>query len=233
MVAEKSSVWCCSGSACMMRRTEGQKPMSSMRSASSRTRTSTPARLTWLCSMRSSRRPGVATSRSQPFSSAAICLSNLAPPMTMTARCPVFWQTTFTTSSICAASSRVGVTTSACGPWPDLPAMRCSVGRANAAVLPVPVWAEATTSLPARTSGMAPAWTGVGVEKPRASTPARICSFSPSSANEVVIAASIQQIRSSCTREGLLAVRMRKRAVSISHSRSGSTPWRLAILGRL
>ena len=33
----------------------------------------------------------------------------------------------------------------------------------KAAVLPVPVWAAARTSRPSRTSGMAAAWTGVGV----------------------------------------------------------------------
>ena len=33
----------------------------------------------------------------------------------------------------------------------------------KAAVLPVPVWAAARTSRPARTRGMAAAWTGVGV----------------------------------------------------------------------
>ena len=59
--------------------------------------------------------------------------------MTMTARWPVFSQTTETTFSICAASSRVGVTTSACGPLPLAPATSCSAGSAKAAVLPVPV----------------------------------------------------------------------------------------------
>ena len=36
------------------------------------------------------------------------------------------------------------------------------IGRTNAAVLPVPVWAPARTSRPARTRGIASAWTGVG-----------------------------------------------------------------------
>ena len=39
---------------------------------------------------------------------------------------------------------------------------RWSIGSTKAAVLPVPVWAPARTSRPARTSGMALAWTGVG-----------------------------------------------------------------------
>ncbi len=41
--------------------------------------------------------------------------------------------------------------------------MRCSVGNINAAVLPVPVCADATTSLPARTAGIAAACTGKDV----------------------------------------------------------------------
>ncbi len=37
------------------------------------------------------------------------------------------------------------------------------IGRTNAAVLPVPVWAPASTSRPSRTAGIAAAWTGVGI----------------------------------------------------------------------
>ena len=115
-MAEKSRVCRSRGSAATMRLTLGQKPMSSMRSASSSTRTFTSARLRWPCSMRSSRRPGVATRRSQPASSLRICRSSFAPPITTTAVWPVCSHTTETTSSICCASSRVGVTTSANGP---------------------------------------------------------------------------------------------------------------------
>ena len=39
----------------------------------------------------------------------------------------------------------------------------CSIGSAKPAVLPVPVWAPPMTSLPARMTGMACAWIGVGV----------------------------------------------------------------------
>ena len=116
IVAEKSSVWRSSGHSFTMRRTLGQKPMSSMRSASSSTRTCTSLSETWPCSMRSIRRPGVATSRSQPLSSPRICRSNFAPPMTTTALWPVCSHTVVTTPSICAASSRVGVTIRANGP---------------------------------------------------------------------------------------------------------------------
>ncbi len=74
-----------------------------------------------------------------------------------------------TLSSICAASSRVGVRTSArigwrAGEGGRLRATRAAAGcgSANAAVLPVPVWAPASTSRPSRTTGIACAWTGVG-----------------------------------------------------------------------
>ena len=42
------------------------------------------------------------------------------------------------------------------------PEIRCSSGRANAAVLPVPVAASPSRSLPSRSGGMASAWIGVG-----------------------------------------------------------------------
>jgi len=38
----------------------------------------------------------------------------------------------------------------------------CSIGSVKPAVLPVPVWAAASRSRPARTTGMACAWMGVG-----------------------------------------------------------------------
>ena len=40
---------------------------------------------------------------------------------------------------------------------------RCRIGRTNAAVLPVPVWAQPRTSRPSSTCGMQRCWTGVGV----------------------------------------------------------------------
>ena len=72
------------------------------------------------------------------------------------------------TSSIWPHSSRVGVTTRAVG-CAFLPStiigalMFCRIGSTKAAVLPVPVWAQPTTSRPASTRGMACSWIGVGV----------------------------------------------------------------------
>jgi hypothetical protein len=42
------------------------------------------------------------------------------------------------------------------------PASSCSIGKVKPAVLPVPVCAAASKSRPARTTGMACAWMGVG-----------------------------------------------------------------------
>ena len=62
------------------------------------------------------------------------------------------------------ASSRVGVRirarmTRGLGTFLD---RRCKMGAEKAQVLPVPVWAQPSTSLPARAGGMAPCWMGVG-----------------------------------------------------------------------
>ncbi len=61
-----------------------------------------------------------------------------------------------------SASSRVGASTIA---WVlELAgSIFCRIGSANAAVLPVPVWARPTTSLPSSRVGIARAWIGVGV----------------------------------------------------------------------
>ena len=76
MVAEKNSVWRRGGSLAQIFSISGMKPMSSMRSASSMTRISTPLirmrpRSNW-----SSRRPGVAISTSTPRSSFLFWSSN-------------------------------------------------------------------------------------------------------------------------------------------------------------
>ena len=66
MVAENSSDWRFAGRAAMILRTSRTKPMSSIRSASSRTNTWIPPRSSRPCFMRSSRRPGVAVTMSTP-----------------------------------------------------------------------------------------------------------------------------------------------------------------------
>src|SRR5262249_3154019 len=66
IVAENRSVCRFVGSIASTRLMAGRKPMSSMRSASSRTRTSSVDRSTALRSVRSSRRPGVAITTLAP-----------------------------------------------------------------------------------------------------------------------------------------------------------------------
>ena len=66
MVAEKNRVWRVKGTIFTMRSISGMNPMSSMRSASSITRSSTPVSRSLPRSKWSSRRPGVAISTSTP-----------------------------------------------------------------------------------------------------------------------------------------------------------------------
>ena len=81
IVAEKNSVWRLRGSLVTILRMSWMKPMSSMRSASSSTNTSTRSSVTARCCMRSSRRPGVATSTSTPWASVRIWRPIGTPPM--------------------------------------------------------------------------------------------------------------------------------------------------------
>ena len=145
-----------------MRCRSGKKPMSSMRSASSSTTYSTWFNTAFLASMWSSKRPGVATSTSTPAFSASVCGFMSIPPNTTALRRLVYLAYSSTCSATCTASSRVGSKTSARTGWRagDVEAfscfiMRCSSGKANAAVLPVPVCAAPITSLPSSTTGMA------------------------------------------------------------------------------
>ncbi len=79
-VAENSRFWRLGGSLARTFFTSWMKPMSSMRSASSRTRISTWDRSTLFCPARSSRRPGQATSTSTPLARAWICGFMPTPP---------------------------------------------------------------------------------------------------------------------------------------------------------
>ena len=110
------------------------------------------------CPTKSFNRPGVAMRISTPRRSCSTCGFWFTPPKMTAERsgrsrpyCPKF-------SWIWIANSRVGVRMSArigC-PLPRAGRLfnRWSIGSANAAVLPVPVWAQPSTSRPASTSGM-------------------------------------------------------------------------------
>src|SRR5688500_11540528 len=78
------------------------------------------------------------------------------------------------------ASSRVGVSTSACGLRLAM-SMRARMGRANAAGLPVPGGARPRRSPPGSRIGMASAWMGEGRSYPTSTRAATMESRSPSS----------------------------------------------------
>jgi hypothetical protein len=84
MVAEKNSVCRVNGMNLTIRSMSGMKPMSSIRSASSITRSSTPVISSLPRSVWSSRRPGVAISTSAPRSSLRSCSSKETPPISRT-----------------------------------------------------------------------------------------------------------------------------------------------------
>ena len=108
MVAEKNRVWRVNGTIFTMRSISGMKPMSSMRSASSITRSSTPLSSSLPRSMWSSSRPGVAMSTSTPRAILASWSPNDTPPMSRATLS--LWLMPYLSkfSCTCAASSRVG-----------------------------------------------------------------------------------------------------------------------------
>ena len=171
IVALKNSVCRFAGRCRRMRRTSGRKPMSSMRSASSRTRYSRFASFAYGERKWSSRRPGVATMTSTPLRNACSCGPIETPPYTAAPVIGVCTASCARSSRICAASSRVGVSTRARVRPRGLSSMRCSSGNTKAAVLPLPVAAQASTSRPSRAGGMAASWMGVGRANPSSLMP--------------------------------------------------------------
>ena len=86
------------------------------------------------------------------------------PPYIETTFMPVNMPNFLISSVICMVSSRVGASTSPCTPPPRL--MFCSIDIPNAAVLPEPVCAWPTTSLPESNTGMAASCMGNVSSKP-------------------------------------------------------------------
>ncbi len=167
IVAEKRAVWRAAGVAERIASSSSAKPMSSISSASSRMTTSTLSRRRLPRVRWSTARPGVATTTwSRAGGPAAAGRSAArrrrggpgrrgrarsggpprrpASPARGSARGP----------------GRRDVPASA-RPRPPA-ASRWRIGRAKAAVLPVPVGASASRSRPARRGGIAASWTGVG-----------------------------------------------------------------------
>ena len=154
----------------MMRCKSGKKPMSNMRSASSKIKICTWDKLAVFWVMWSSKRPGVAINNSTPPRNKVVCADMSTPPKTTAVRISVYLAYLNALSATWSANSRVGVSTKARIGWRAGDAlllaigkMFCKIGKTKAAVLPVPVWAAPITSRPCSTWGIACAWIGVGV----------------------------------------------------------------------
>ena len=145
--------------------------MSSIRSASSRTNWVICLRSMKPCSMRSRSLPGVATRICTPARRASVWAFCDTPPKITVCLMPACLPYAVKLSPIWIASSRVGVSMSALmprGPRPDARSScsNCIMGMANAAVFPVPVWAQPRRSFFSSMMGMARSWIGVGVTYP-------------------------------------------------------------------
>mmetsp|Transcript_79926 Transcript_79926/g.117086 ORF Transcript_79926/g.117086 Transcript_79926/m.117086 type:complete len:279 (+) Transcript_79926:754-1590(+) len=168
IVAEKRRVRRSCGSAPRMTPRSLSNVASNNRSASSSTRNlhflsaaETPCDdLIWSAS-----RPGVAITTCGRLHSSVAWRIMSSPPTTTVRRSPMDEPSAANCSSIWNASSRVGVSTSAKIPKGSL-ARSCRIGRAKAAVLPLPVSADAITSLPFKTAGMQCHCTSVGRVRP-------------------------------------------------------------------
>ena len=124
------------------------KPISSIRSASSITKTSTSLRSMSFLSIKSISRPGVAISMSTGFeSNLSLCFLKSIPPTTQSVDSSMYLLRSFESLSICSASSRVGARMRALGfPVSGASVLGDSQKRVNrvirnAAVFPVPVCA--------------------------------------------------------------------------------------------
>ena len=160
MVAENSMVWRFTGICAMIFSTSRRKPISSIRSASSSTKYRTCWRFTRRWFIRSKSLPGVATRYVDPGAPdappAASAIRRRRSPCFSAPETRRRWKSS---SPICAASSRVGESTSA---WMvlTLPGTFswyrcCRMGMANAAVLPVPVCAQPSRSRRSSSGGIA------------------------------------------------------------------------------
>ena len=166
-VAEKNNDWRRFVSIATMRCTSRRKPISNIRSTSSRTKNSTSDRSMKRWFTRSSKRPGQATSTSTPSRIAWTCGRWPTPPKTSAWRIRMWLPYVSRLLPTWVASSRVGVSTRTRAVFGRIRrGSRCSasrIGSENAAVLPVPVCAQPSKSRPCNSRGIAWAWIGEGV----------------------------------------------------------------------
>ena len=113
------------------------------------------------------------------FSINLICLAYACPPYTVAVLIPKNLPNLYSSSDTCIASSLVGTITTAS--TPDFPLSLFNIGSPNAAVLPVPVCACPTISLPAKITGIACSCIGLGSLKPASSIAFCNCSLKSNS----------------------------------------------------
>ncbi len=143
-----------------------------MWSASSMTVISTASSFTKPCFMRSSSRPGHATTMSTPSFRAATWRFWLTPPKIVVVLRPYAAASGSRVALICVASSRVGARTrprmrpARRDPPARAPPRRAAMGIEKASVLPEPVLPRPSTSRPASVSGRVSTWIGNAVVLP-------------------------------------------------------------------
>ena len=152
-VAEKNKVCLIFGSSLVIFSISGIKPISSILSASSMTRILTSFNITFPLSMWSRSLPGVATSTSTPLASFPSCSENDIPPISSAIWSFRYLLKILKSSETCIASSLVGASINDLGIRDlDCPVISISTnGIIKDAVLPVPVWAHPSISLPIKT----------------------------------------------------------------------------------
>ena len=160
-----------------MRSTCGLKPMSSIRSASSRTRIFTCSSVIALRSSRSLSRPGVAT-RTCAVRARFDWACSGTPPYTVATLMPRGAIASISPAT-CVASSRVGTSTTAAG-LASRASILSTTGIAKLSVLPEPVGAFARTSRPASASRRTCSWIGNGVGMSRSASARTMRADTPS-----------------------------------------------------
>ena len=163
-VAENNKVWCSLGINFKISSIWGVKPISNIRSVSSKTKYETLDK-SKLCLFRWSLiLPGVPTIILALFFNFLSCFCILSPPIKSALPMPISLIFNFKTVCItCAASSLVGQTIKAIAFLSKINLL--IIGIVKAKVLPVPVWAVPKMSLPVKLIGIDLLWIGVGTLK--------------------------------------------------------------------
>ncbi len=178
-----------------MRCNSSLKPLSSKRSASSSTTWRSMCKTTPPLSIKSSKRPGVATSTEAPARNPMSCVLIDAPPTAVTTRRGVVccMRTVLMRSTkawlTCCANSRVGTSTTAYTPPPTSGSgtwcSGCNNDRPNAKVLPDPVGAKPMPSFAAKCAGITRRCTGVADSNPSVVSASSHMGSSPKASKDI------------------------------------------------